>query len=217
MKKKLVPYLTMTLIAVLVSTAVLFGQDQNIIKLPEPQTTVGKPLMQALKNRKSVRLFSSRKIPLQMLSNLLWAAFGINRPATGGRTAPSAMNMQEIQVYAAMPDGLYLYDAKQNVLKLILSEDIRALTGKQPFVKDAPLNLIYVADISKMENAEEKDVYLYVGADTGFISQNGYLYCASEGLATVVRGSVDKPVLEEKMNLKKNQIVILAQSVGYIK
>ncbi|MFA5779744.1 MAG: SagB/ThcOx family dehydrogenase [Elusimicrobiota bacterium] len=214
MKSKLVLCVQVLFAVAVISGSAVFGQELKTIKLPAPQMNGGKPLMQALKERKTGREFSNKKIPVQTLSNLLWAADGINRP-DGKRTAPSAMNMQEIDIYAAMSDGLYLYDAKQNSLKMIFSEDIRALTGSQPFVKEVPLNLIYVADISKFGNTPEKDVYLYVGADTGFISQNVYLFCASEGLATVVRGYVDKPALEKKMNLNKNQKVILAQSVGY--
>lgn len=215
-KSKLVLCAQVLFASAVISGSAVFGQELKTIKLPAPQMSGGKPLMQALKERKTVREFSDKKIPVQVLSNLLWAADGINR-TDDKRTAPSAMNMQEIDIYAAMSDGLYLYDAKQNLLKMIFAEDVRALTGSQPFVKDVPLNLIYVADISKLGNTPEKDVYLYTGADTGSISQNVYLFCASEGLATVVRGYVDKPVLEKKMNLNKNQKVILAQSAGYPK
>lgn len=216
MKSKLVLCVQMLLAVAVISGSAVFGQELKTIKLPAPEMKGGKPLMEALKERKTVREFSDKKIAVQVLSNLLWAAGGINRP-DGKRTAPSALNKQEIDIYAALSDGLYLYDAKQNLLKMIFAEDIRPLTGSQPFVKDVPLNLIYVADISKLGNTPEKDVYLYIGADTGFISQNVYLFCASEGLATVVRDYVDKPALEKKMNLQKNQKVILAQSVGYPK
>ncbi|MDO8733812.1 MAG: SagB/ThcOx family dehydrogenase [Elusimicrobiota bacterium] len=195
----------------------VFGQEGKMIKLLAPQTDIGKPLMQVLKNRQSTREFSKEKLPLQTLSNLLWAAFGINRPVSGGRTAPSALNMQEIDVYAAMSDGLYLYDAKQNVLRCILTEDIRVLTGKQPFVKDAPLTLIFVADLSKMSKSDSQKIDYYSSADAAFISQNVYLFCASEGLATGVRDLVDKPVLEKAMKLRKDQKVIFAQTVGYPK
>jgi SagB-type dehydrogenase family enzyme len=177
----------------------------------------GKPLMQVLKNRSSSREFSPEKLPIKTLSNLLWAAFGINRPDTGKRTAPSARNWQEIDVYAATSDALYLYDPKEHALDLILKEDIRAFTGRQGFVKIAPLNLIFVADLSKIgsENLEEK--MFYAATDTGFISQNVYLFCASEGLATVVRAYIDKPALEAKMKLRADQKVILSQTVGFPK
>jgi nitroreductase len=116
-----------------------------------------------------------------------------------------------------MAEGLYLYDAKNHVLNPVLLKDIRALTGKQDFVKDAPVNLIYVADFSKMVNASEEDKKLYSAADTGFISQNVYLFCASEGLATVVRGSIDREALAKAMNLRADQKIILAQTTGYPK
>jgi len=173
--------------------------------------------MEVLKNRKSSREFSTEKLPLQVLSNMLWAAWGINRPESGKHTAPSARNRQEIDVYVALAEGLYLYDAKAHTLVPVLAKDIRAMTGGQPFVKDAPVNLIYVSDLSKMSNAPADQKDFYSATDTGFISQNVYLYCASEGLATVVRGYVDRAALAKAMKLRPNQKVILAQSVGYPK
>ena len=186
------------------------------IQLLEPKTDGGMPLMQALKARKSTREYSAEKLPLQVLSNMLWAAWGTNRP-DGKRTAPSAMNLQEIDVYVALAEGLYLYDAKANILKPVLAKDIRAITGGQPFVKDAPVNLVYVADYSKMGRVSDKDKAFYSAANTGFIGQNVYLFCASEGLVTVVRGYVDKPALAKVMSLRPDQQVILAQTVGYPK
>lgn len=190
-------------------------QQLKSIELPKPQTEGGKPLMQVLKDRQTSRQFSPEKLPPQELSNLLWAAFGINRPESGKRTAPSARNWQEIDIYVATADGLYLYDAKPHALKTVLAEDIRAATGGQPFVASAPVNLIFVADFTKMGNSEESDKILYSAADTGFISQNVYLYCASEGLATVVRGSVNRDQLKEAMKLRPEQRIVLAQTVGY--
>jgi len=185
--------------------------------LPPPQTAGGKPLMQALKDRASSREFSPRKLPDQVLSNLLWAADGVNRADSGKRTAPTAMNLQEIDVYVALAEGLYLYDAPGHVLKPVLAKDIRAATGKQPFVADAPLNLIFVADYAKMGRASAEDKDLYAATDTGFVSQNVYLFCASEGLATVVRGYVDRLALARLMGLRPDQKIILAQTVGYPK
>jgi SagB-type dehydrogenase family enzyme len=198
-------------------TTVSYSGEQKPIKLPNPQVDGGRPLMQVLRDRSSSRSFSPEKLPDQILSNLLWAAFGINRPNTGKRTAPSAVNWQEIDVYVATAEGLYLYDAKTQTLEPILSVDIRSATGKQDFVKEAPVNLIYVADLSKMGTALKEDKELYSAADTGFISQKVYLYCASEGIATVVRGSIDKQVLAKAMKLRPDQKIILAQSVGYPK
>ncbi len=187
------------------------------VALVKPQTDGGKPLMQVLKDRSSSRSFSSAKLPPQVLSNLLWAAFGINRPDSGGRTAPSAKNLQEINIYIAMEDGLHLYDARTHALIPVLAEDIRALTGLQSFVKDAPMNLVYVADLARLSGLSEEDKVLYSAADTGFISENVYLFCASEGLATVVRGSLDRKVLAEAMKLRPDQKIILAQTIGYPK
>jgi len=197
--------------------AVSFAEESKPIKLFNPKAEGGKPLMQALKDRSSSRSFSQEKLPVQILSNLLWAAFGINRLDTGKRTAPSAMNWQEIDIYVALPEGLYLYDAKNLILKPVLSEDIRALTGRQEFVKNVPVNLIYVADFSRMGSAAGEDKDLYSAADTGFIGQNVYLFCASEGLAAVIRGSIDRQALAKAMKLRSDQKIILAQSVGYPK
>jgi nitroreductase len=186
------------------------------IQLLEPQIDGGKPLMAVLKDRKTSREFSSEKLPLRVLSDMLWAACGVNR-GDGKLTAPTAMNKQEIDVYVALAEGLYLYDARANKLVGVLADDIRAATGKQPFVAGAPVNLIFVADFAKMSNMPEDQREFYAATDTGYISQNVYLYCASEGLATVVRGYVDRPALARVMKLRSDQKVILAQTVGYPK
>jgi len=186
------------------------------IELPKPQMEGGKPLMVVLKERKTSREFSSEKLSLQVLSNMLWAACGVNRE-DGKRTAPTALNKQEIDVYVAMEDGLYLYDAQANTLVGVLAGDIREATGKQPFVKVAPVNLVFVADYAKMANMPADQQDFYAATDTGFISQNVYLFCASEGLATVVRGYVDKAACQAAMKLRSDQKVILAQTVGYPK
>ncbi len=185
------------------------------IQLPEPSKEGGKPLMNALAERQTSREFAETAIPEQKLSDMLWAAFGINRPETGGRTAPSALNRQEIDVYVATSDGIYLYDPKAHVLNVVVPGDHRRVTGRQSFVEDAPINLIYVADYSKMTGSPQEEKDLYAAADTGFISQNVYLFCASEGLATVVRGSIDRPALTRVMKLRPHQKIILAQTVGY--
>jgi nitroreductase len=192
------------------------GQTIKPVKLPAPQTDGGRPLMQVLKDRKSTREFTPGILSPQTLSNLLWAAFGINRP-DGRRTAPSAMNWQEVSIYVTTPDAVYIYDAKENALSPVLAGDHRADTGTQSFVKDAAVNLVYVVDLAKTGGAGGSDDEMYVAADAGFIAQNVYLYCASDGLATVVRGSVDKPALAKLLSLKPRQKIILAQSVGYAK
>ncbi len=188
------------------------------IKLPKPDMTGGKPLMQALKDRKSTRGFKKDKLSDQQLSNLLWAACGINRPETGKRTAPSAHNWQDVSVYVALENGLYLYDEKNNTLKDVVKEDLRSATGFQKFVGQAPLNLIYVADYNKMKTAKTQTQKVELaGIHTGLISQNVSLFCASEGFGTVVRGWVDKEELAKDMKLPDNKKVVLCQTVGMIK
>jgi len=194
-----------------------FLSAAEVIKLPPPQLNSGKLLMQALKERRSERSFAAKKLPVNVLANMLWAACGINRPEAGKLTAPSAMNRQQIDVYVALPEGLYLYEAKGHVLKPVVSQDIRGLTGKQSFVAQAPVNLIYVADFKKTGNISDEEKNFYAATDTGFVSENVYLFCASEGLGTVVRGSIDKEALAKAMKLTENQKIILAQSVGYPK
>ena len=192
------------------------AQDLKAIKLPPPQTDGGRPLMQVLKDRKSTREFGPATLSQQTLSTLLWAAFGINRP-DGRRTAPSAYNWQEVSIYVVAPEGVYVYDAKANALNPVLAGDFRAATGTQPFVKDAAVNLVYVSDLSKTGGAASSEAEMYSAADVGFIAQNVYLYCASEGLATVVRAGIDKPALAKTLSLQPHQRIILAQSVGYPK
>jgi nitroreductase len=190
------------------------AQEPKPIQLSKPQIGSGNSLMQLLWKRMSSREFSPEPLPVEVLSNMLWAAFGINR-SDGKRTAPTASNRQEIDIYVATANGLYLYDAKTNLLNPILAEDIRGVTGRSPYVKDAPVNLIYVADYSKMGTLANEDKAFLSAAETGFISENVYLYCASEGLATVVRANVDRPALASLMKLRPDQKIILAQSVGY--
>jgi SagB-type dehydrogenase family enzyme len=196
-------------------TGISSAQELKPIQLVKPQMDSGRLLMHVLKDRKSSREFSNRKLPIRVLSNLLWTACGVNRPDSGKRTAPSAKNWQEVEVYVAMEKGLYLYDAKSHRLNPVLAQDIRALTGTQAYVKDAPVNLIYVADYGKMDHAANDVKDLYSAVDTGFIGQNVYLYCASEGLATVARGTIDRVALGQAMHLRPEQRIILTQSVGY--
>jgi nitroreductase len=201
-------------VAFLAASVVATGQELSPIKLPAPQTDGGKPLMQALKLRQSAREFGPEKLSPQQLSNLLWAAWGINRP-DGHRTAPSASNRQEIDVYVTLPEGAYVYDAKANALTPVAAGDVRGLTGTQPFPATAALNLVYVADSTRLARpATDPQQALNVGADTGLIVENAYLFCASEGLATVVRASIDKPALAKALKLKDTQLIVLAQSVG---
>ncbi len=193
-----------------VTLLVCAGLSAQDLNLPAPQKTGGMPLMDALAKRATARAFDSKDLLPQQLSNLLWAAWGINRP-DGRRTAPSARNNQEIDVYALLRSGVFVYVANGHRLSQISSEDCRALGGTQSFVKDAPVTLILVADLAKVGGAG-KDM-AFIG--TGFISQNIYLYCASQGLATGARASVDKAALGPKLKLRPDQLIVLAQSVGY--
>jgi len=219
MRKAVFKGLGIAMAAVFLLSGLAISQENKSIKLPSPLMTGGRPLMEVLKDRQTTRTFAQTKLPLQTLSNLLWAAWGYNRPEKGLRTAPSASNQQEIDLYVAMEEGLYLYDAKALELKMILAKDLRKATGTQRFVGSVPVNLIYVADHKRMYSgrADEETMRFYSAANAGYISQNVYLYCASEGLGTVVRGLVDRDALAKEMRLRPEQKVILCQSVGYPK
>ena len=196
-------YITLSLICLLFSSGML-AQDIN---LPAPQTEGGLPLMQALSKRQTIRAFAAKELDTQTLSNLLWAANGFNR--SDKRTAPTAMNRQELEIYVVLSTGAYWHDAKNNVLVQKSTEDLRALTGRQDFVATTPVNIVIVADTEKQAAKE----YQYI--DAGYISQNIYLFCASEGLATVVRGYVDRDALAKAMGLPDKQTIIVAQTVGF--
>ena len=199
----------------LVPVGLITAQELKPVALPTPQTSGGKPLMQVLRERKSVRDFGGEPLSRQTISNLLWAAWGVNRE-DGRRTAPSASNRQEIDVYVVMADGAYLYDAPANTLKPVAPADLRKFAGTQAYVAGAPVNLVYVADTAKL-GGDDAARLATANADTGFIAQNVYLFCASEGLGTVVRGSVNRDDLGKALNLRATQRITLAQSVGYAK
>lgn len=182
--------------------------------LPPPRRDGGRPLLSALNLRHSTRAYSTRALSMQTLSDLLWAAFGINRPS-GDRTAPYWRHIMVIDIYLAMADGVWLYEPKTHQLQLHLPDDIRAQTGTQDFVGSAPLNLVYVAHGERMQDLKAEERRLYSSVDTGFIGQNVYLFCASEGLASVFRGAVDYAKLAELMQLPDQQFVTFAQTVGY--
>jgi len=192
------------------------ARGAETIGLPPPQTDGGMPLMEALKARHSTREFGTTPLPIQLLSNLLWAADGVNRPDSGKRTAPTARDMREILVYVFLADGTYLFEPDIHSLQRVSERDLRALTGTQDFVGQAPLNLVYVSDLGRMDTSDENK-HFYSATDSGFIAQNVYLFCASSGLATVVRSSVDRKALASALKLPSHQQVILAQTVGYPK
>jgi SagB-type dehydrogenase family enzyme len=186
------------------------------IELPAPEKAAGLPLMESLARRATSRAFDTRELPLMHLSNVLWAAFGINRP-DGKRTAPSARNWRETDIYVLLKQGAYVYDAQGHRLVPVLAEDIRALGAAQAFAREAPVTLVFVADLSKMDGASTAGNETTAAMDTGFISQNVYLYCASAGLATGVRGSVDRDALGKRLGLREGQRITAAQSIGYPK
>ncbi len=209
--------LIVALVALVFAAGGASAQEPAPVRLPAPQTTGGKPLMQALALRATSRAFAADPLPPQVLSNLLWAAWGLNRPAEGKRTAPSAHNWQEIDVVVVSATGAYLYDAAGNLLKPLAAGDHRALTGTQGFVRDAPVTLVFVADTARMKGASGERVEPFTWADAAYVSENVYLFCASEGLATGVRASIDRAALAKALKLAPRQTIILAQSVGYPK
>jgi nitroreductase len=199
---------------VLVSLAAAAAEVPPPVDLPKPKLEATATLVSTLKARRSSRDFSPTPLPVQALSDLLWAACGVNRE-DGRRTVPSAKNWQEIDVYVVMKDGAYVYEAKTQTLRGVVKGDLRVATGMQDFVGIAPLNLVYVADLSRMSGASAGERDLYSAADAAFVSQNVYLWCAATGLSTVVRGSVDRPALAKALGLRSDQRIILAQTVGY--
>lgn len=201
-----------------VAAALLAGEAvaQAPIELPAARRTGGLPLMEALARRATSREFDTRDLPLEHLSNVLWAGFGVNRP-DGKRTAPSSRNRQEIEIYVLLKSGAYVYDAVKHRLAPVLAEDVRALGGRQDFVRDAPVTLVFVADLAKMSDAPAAEKNETAAIDSGFVSQNVYLYCASEGLATGVRAWVDTEALGKRLALRADQRITAAQSIGYPK
>ena len=184
------------------------------IQLPAAQRTGGMPLMEALAARRSSRNFDpARELDIQTLSNLLWAAWGINR--TKGRTAPSSHNRQEIELYVFLKDGVYRYLPAEHALEQLFEEDLRAATGTQPFVGQAPVEIALISDTTKITGKTPQGIIESTYADTGFICQNIYLFCASENLATVARALVPKEELAARLSLPEGHIITLVQTVGY--
>lgn len=193
------------------------AQELSQIPLPAPRADFGTSLARALNLRRSQREFASRPLPPQVLSELLWCAFGVNRPDTQDRTAPSWRHARESQIYAAMEEGTWRYDPIGHRLLPHLPGDIRAQTGVQDYVGGAPLTLVYVSDATHMTGVPPAEQRRYAAADIGFIGQNVYLYCASEGLSCVFRGSVDADRLGHTLKLAETQFIEFAQTVGYPK
>lgn len=190
------------------------GESVANIALPAPEKHGGLPLMEALAQRQSLREFAPQALPLATLSSLLWAAYGVNR-SNGGRTAPSALDAQEVDIYVALPDGAYLYDAPANRLALVAGTDLRRVTGYQDFVDDAPLDLIFIADHARLARVPfaQRAAYAYTAA--GAIAQNVYLFAASNALATVMRAWIDRAAIAGALGLNHDQEVLLSQTVGF--
>ncbi|HWI56641.1 MAG TPA: SagB/ThcOx family dehydrogenase [Bacillota bacterium] len=202
------------LVLILGLSGTLQAEELKPILLPPPHTEGGKPLLQALKERHTTREFKPSPLPAQVLADLLWAGFGINRPGSERRTAPSAMNSQEVDLYVALPQGFYLYDAKANQLKPVLSGDWRTRIGSQPFLKDASAVLLLVADLPRLAKAKPETRPFYAAIDAGCIVQNLYLFCASQELAAVVY-DLDRAAVAATLKLKPGQQIMMAQAVGY--
>lgn len=191
------------------------AQEPQALQLPQPQQDGGKLLIDALRMRRSTREYSKRALSVELLSKLLWAAFGINRPESHDRTAPSWRHSMEIKIYVATAEAVWCYEPRPHQLLLHMRGDIRNKTGTQDFVASAPINLVYVADANRMFNASPEEKRLFAFTDTGFIGQNIYLFCAAEGLGSVFRGSVDREALAQTMRLDPSQFITFAQTVGY--
>jgi hypothetical protein len=182
-----------------------------------PETPVNQhPLLQVLKDRKTSRDFATRALDRQVLADLLWAAYGVNRPVEGKRTAPSAHDWQYIDIYVADAAGLSKYDGRRPALDQVKTGDLRAMTGIQEYAAHAPVDLVYVLDERKMDASLPAELRMLLGAaTTGAISQNVYLYCAAMRLHTGVRSDIERDALHKAMGLAPEQKILLAQSVGY--
>ena len=195
-------------------STVQLNLDTDDAVLPPPRTEGGATLASALRLRRSTREFLPDALSLQEVSDLLWAAFGVNRPPRQGRTAPSAHDWQEIAVFAALPEGAFRYDPQAHRLSLVKAEDLRGFTGLQAFAASAPLDLVYVADFAAMHDVRADERPFLAGADAGCIAQNVYLHCAAHGLGTVVRALIDRRRLAQALGLQPTERIALAQSVG---
>lgn len=190
------------------------GEGADILTLPAPDKGGGLPLMDALARRQSAREFASTALEPKLLSNLLWAAWGVNREA-GGRTAPSALDAQEIDLYLALPEGAYLYDAAAHVLRRVAAADLRRVTGYQDFVDEAPLDLVFVADHGRMRMVPAAQRESFASVAAGAVAQNVYLFAAANGLATVIRAWIDRTAIADALGLTHDQQVLLSQTVGW--
>ena len=198
-----------------ITGATVYGQD--VVKLHQPK--IRGQVMKALKNRTSIKGFKQKELPDKVLSDVLWAAFGVTDPKTGRRTAPSAFNAREIDIYVLKADGAYLYDAPEHGLRRVNAKDIRSIVARQNYAKTAPVHLVYVADYEKADAVypasfgNDKDKWSMM--HTGFISQNVILYCSIKGMSTVVRSFGNRASLRKGLRLRNSQEIIITQAIGY--
>lgn len=211
--KAIATYSTILIIALVNCTA--HAEMLEPIKLPKPDLSLGKPLMRTLQQRQSTKEYDTKPIAMETLSNLLWAAIGINRPESGKRTIATASNCQDMDIYVVLKKGVYLYQAKDHSLKPVLSRDVRALAATQSYAQKAAIQLVYVSDYSRMDDRFAAKKPIYSAFHAGSISQNVYLYCASEGLGAVVRDGVNRTALHKALKLKDDQVIVMAQTVGH--
>jgi SagB-type dehydrogenase family enzyme len=194
----------------------LNAQELKPIALNLPDKTRGLTIMQAFEKRASASVFSSEKLKLQDLSDLLWAANGINRPDLKKRTAPSAMNSQDIDIYVFMSDGVYLYNATGNTLDPVVSGDQRlSVAGRQAEFAQASVILLLVSDVSKFSGSDDSGKLSIAAMDAGIVSQNISIFCAGTGLITRPRATMDQPKLKEILKLKDYQHPLLNNPVSY--
>ena len=194
------------------------AQNLQPIKLNEPNKTGGSSVMEALSKRKSVREFSDKKLSPQDLSDLVWAAAGINRQEAGLRTAPSWRNYQDIDLYVCFPEGMYIYNAKEHSLESFAKGDFYPLiAANQAFVSNAPVILLLITDLSKMQEDNIQQRMVIAGLDAGLVSQNISIFCAGKNLVTVPRGFMEKEELKKVLKLKESQHIMLNHPVGYAK
>jgi len=207
---------TLFQIWLLILASSVFAQSTKSLLLNPPDTDRGLPVMKALTLRASASDWDSTTLDLQDLSDLLWAANGINRPESGKRTAPSALNAQDIDIYVCMKSGIYLYDAKKHLLELIVVDDYRSIVAdRQEEVATAPVNCVLVSDVSRFKVEDDSVSLFLAAADAGIVSQNISIFCASVGLATRPRAVMDKQKLREILNLKDSQHLMLNHPVAY--
>jgi SagB-type dehydrogenase family enzyme len=190
------------------------GSLGGTLALPAPRLEDSAPLGQALQQRRSTRSFRPDELSLQILSDLLWAAFGVNRP-DGKRTAPSAYNVQDIELYPVTAKGVFHYDASLHALTALLPDDLRSRTGSQAFVGQAPLNLVLASNYERMASFSQEERQQWSWAHSGCIAQNVYLFCATAGLGTVVRSTLDRARLASDLGLSSSQHITLVQTVGF--